>query len=117
MMGNLSTPDLDTGWVNWFEDYPHPNDFFEPLLAGESIQPTNNTNWPEIDDPALNRKIAELGAEPLGPEQEADYAALDRDYMEQAPWAPYGNLCRRHLRLRRRSTSTRSSSTRPSART
>ncbi len=92
IMGNLSTPDRDTGWVNWFEDYPNPNDFFQPLLAGESIQPTNNTNWPEIDDPALNRKIAELGAEPLGPEQEAEYAELDRAYMEQAPWAPYGNL-------------------------
>ncbi len=33
VIGNLSTPDLDTGWADWFEDYPHPNDFFEPLLA------------------------------------------------------------------------------------
>jgi peptide/nickel transport system substrate-binding protein len=92
LMGNRSTPDRDTGWVNWFEDYPNPNDFFQPLLAGESIQPTNSTNWSEIDDPALNRKIAQLGSEPLGPEQEAEYAKLDRAYMEQAPWAPYGNL-------------------------
>lgn len=92
LMGNASTPDRDTGWVNWFEDYPHPNDFFQPLLAGESIQPTNNTNWSEIDDPALNAKIDQLRSEPLGPDQEAEYAALDRAYMEQAPWAPYGNL-------------------------
>jgi peptide/nickel transport system substrate-binding protein len=92
LMGNSSTPDRDTGWVNWFEDYPHPNDFFQPLLAGESIQPTNNTNWSEIDDPALNAKIEQLGEETLGPDQEAEYAALDRAYMEQAPWAPYGTL-------------------------
>jgi peptide/nickel transport system substrate-binding protein len=92
VMGNRSTPDLDTGWVNWFEDYPNPNDFFEPLLSAESIQPTNNTNWSQIDDPALSAKIAELGAEPLGPEQEAEYAELDREFMEQAPWAPYGTL-------------------------
>ncbi len=92
LMGNRTTPNRDTGWVNWFEDYPHPNDFFQPLLAGESIQPTNNTNWSEIDDPALNAKIRQLGSEPLGPKQEVEYAALDRAYMEQAPWAPYGTL-------------------------
>ena len=92
VMGNTSTPNLDTGWTNWFEDYPHPNDFFQPLLAAESIQPTNNTNWSQIADPALSAKTKELAAEPLGPEQEAGYAELDREYMEQAPWAPYGTL-------------------------
>ena len=91
VVGNQSTPDLDTGWLDWFQDYPHPNDFFQPLLAGESILPTNNTNLSEIDDPKLNDKIAKLGEEPLGPEQEGEYAALDKGYMEQAPWAPYGN--------------------------
>jgi peptide/nickel transport system substrate-binding protein len=92
VVGNTSTPDLDTGWGNWFEDYPHPNDFFQPLLDGESIAPTNNTNWPQIDVPELNEKIAQLATEQLGPEQEAEYAELDKSYMEQAPWAPYGNL-------------------------
>jgi peptide/nickel transport system substrate-binding protein len=90
--GNTSTPDLDTGWGNWFEDYPHPNDFFQPLLDGESIAPTNNTNWAQIDDPTLNEKISRLATEQLGPSQEAEYAGLDRSFMEQAPWAPYGNL-------------------------
>jgi peptide/nickel transport system substrate-binding protein len=92
VVGNTSTPDLDTGWGNWFEDYPHPNDFFQPLLDGESIAPTNNTNWPQIDVPELNEKIAQLATEQLGPTQEAEYAELDKSYMEQAPWAPYGNL-------------------------
>jgi peptide/nickel transport system substrate-binding protein len=90
VIGNQSTPDLDTGWLDWFEDYPHPNDFFEPQLAGESIAPTNNTNLAEADIPALNEKIAKLGEEPLGSDQEAGYAELDKSYMEQAPWAPYG---------------------------
>jgi peptide/nickel transport system substrate-binding protein len=91
LIGNAATPDLDTGWANWFEDYPHPNDFFEPLLSGESIAPTNNTNLSRIDDPKLSAKIAELGAEQLSPEVEDGYAELDKAYMEQAPWAPYGN--------------------------
>ncbi len=90
LIGNETTPDLDTGWTNWYEDYPNPNDFFQPLLAGESIAPTNNTNLSRTDVPELNEKIAKLSEEPLGPEQEAEYAALDKAYMELAPWVPYG---------------------------
>jgi peptide/nickel transport system substrate-binding protein len=90
IIGNQSTPDLDTGWYDWFEDYPHPNDFFQPLLSGESIQPTNNTNFSLTDIPPLTAKISRLGEETLGPKQEAEYASLDKEFMEQAPWAPYG---------------------------
>ena len=92
LVGDESTPDLDTGWFDWFEDYPHPNDFFQLQLSGESIQPTSNYNLARIDDPALNKKIVELNEQPLGPQQEAGYAELDREFMEQAPWAPYGTL-------------------------
>jgi peptide/nickel transport system substrate-binding protein len=90
IIGNVNTPDLDTGWFDWFEDYPHPNDFFQPLLSGESIQPTNNSNFSQTDIPELNAKIARLGEETLGPKQEAEYAKLDKEFMEHAPWAPYG---------------------------
>jgi peptide/nickel transport system substrate-binding protein len=90
VIGNLSTPDLDAGWSDWFQDYPHPNDFFQPLLAGESIQSTNNNNFAQFDDTAVNKKIKELGAEQLGPDQEKAYAELDEEVMKEAPWAPYG---------------------------
>jgi peptide/nickel transport system substrate-binding protein len=92
VIGNANTPDVDAGWTNWFQDYPHPNNFFQPLLAGESIAPSFNTNVAEIDVPRLNAKITELAEEQLGPEREAEYAALDREYMELAPWAPYGTI-------------------------
>jgi peptide/nickel transport system substrate-binding protein len=90
VIGNRSTPDLDTGWTDWFQDYPHPNDFFQPLLAGESILQTNNGNFANIDEPSLNKEITKLGEEQLGPEQVAAYAELDKKYMELAPFAPYG---------------------------
>jgi peptide/nickel transport system substrate-binding protein len=90
IIGNQSTPDLDTGWAAWYLDYPHPNDYFEPQLSGENIVPTLSTNYARFDDPAVNREIAKLGTEMLGPEQEAAYARLDRKVMEQAPWAPFG---------------------------
>ena len=90
VIGNQSTPDLDTGWSDWFQDYPHPNDFFQPLLSGESILQTNNGNFANISVPELNKETAKLGEEQLGPEQEEAYTELDKKYMEQAPWAPYG---------------------------
>jgi peptide/nickel transport system substrate-binding protein len=87
---NSSTPELDTGWANWFLEYPSPNGFFQPLLAEESIAPTNGTNLPRFADPTLSKKIAKLGEEPVGPQQEAEYAQLDKEFMEEAPLAPYG---------------------------
>jgi peptide/nickel transport system substrate-binding protein len=90
IVGNETTPDLDTGWLAFYEDYPHPNDFFQPLLDGQSIAPTYNTNLSRMDDPKLNAKIAKLAEEPLGPQQEAEYAELDKEFMELAPMVPYG---------------------------
>ncbi|HSC21615.1 MAG TPA: ABC transporter substrate-binding protein [Solirubrobacterales bacterium] len=90
VIGNESTPNLDIGFANWFEDYPHPNDFFEPLLSGESIVPTGATNLARIDDPKLNAEIGRLGEGPLTPQVEAEYAGLDKQFMEEAPWVPYG---------------------------
>jgi peptide/nickel transport system substrate-binding protein len=92
VIGNTSTRDLDTGWSNWLLDYPHPNDYFQPQLAGESIQPENNTNWSQLDVPHLNAKIARLSREQLGPRQIREYSELDREAMVQAPWAPFGNF-------------------------
>jgi peptide/nickel transport system substrate-binding protein len=92
VISNRSTPDLDAGWSNWLLDYPHPNDYFQPQLSGESVVPTGNTNWAEFDDPKLNAKIHELALQQLGPKQEREYAALDREVMEQAPWVPFGTL-------------------------
>jgi peptide/nickel transport system substrate-binding protein len=92
LISNTSTPELDAGWSNWLLDYPHPNDYFQPQLSGESILPSGNTNWAMFDDPAVNAEIKRLGREQLGPRQESEYAALDRKVMEKAPWAPFGTL-------------------------
>jgi peptide/nickel transport system substrate-binding protein len=91
IIGNTSTPNLDIGAFNWFEDYPHPNDFFDILLNGQNIQSTNNTVFSQNKTPALDRTIDELGQLPLTPAVKQRYAALDRAFMGQAVWAPYGN--------------------------
>jgi peptide/nickel transport system substrate-binding protein len=90
-IGNAKTPNLDTGFDDWFQDYPHPNDFFQPLLSGDSILPVNSQNHGEVDIPELTKEINRLAQEQLTPEVEAEYAELDKKFMEQAVWAPYGN--------------------------
>lgn len=91
-IGNESTPDLDTGFGDWFQDFPHPDDFYRPLLNGASILPTNGNNYSKVSIPELDAKMNELLAKQLtdaGVEQ--GYADLDKAYMQQAVWAPYGN--------------------------
>jgi peptide/nickel transport system substrate-binding protein len=92
LIGNAATPDLDSGWTNWFLDYPHPDDYFAPQLSGESIVANGNTNWANFDDPAVTAKINRLGRQQLGPKQEREYGDLDEEVMKQAPWAPFGTL-------------------------
>ena len=91
-IGNQSTPDLDTGFADWFQDFPHPDDFFRPLLHGDSILPTNGNNFSRVNIPANNAKQDELLTKLIGDGGvEQQYADLDKSYMEQAVWAPYGN--------------------------
>jgi peptide/nickel transport system substrate-binding protein len=92
LIGNAGTPNLDTGWSNWFLDYPHPDDYFAPQLSSESILPNGNTNWANFSDPAVDAKIKELGRQQLSPQVEREYGDLDEAVMKQAPWAPFGSL-------------------------
>jgi peptide/nickel transport system substrate-binding protein len=91
VIGNDSTPNLDTGFAAWFAEYPNPNAFFQPMLTEGSLSPTNATNLARFADPGVSAKIEQLATEPLGPEQEAEYAEVDKEVMEQAPLVPYGN--------------------------
>jgi peptide/nickel transport system substrate-binding protein len=90
VIGSHRTRDLDTGWSNWYADFAHPDDWFRPLLLGSSILPSNNSNFAKVDLPGLDRRIEALSRRPLTARRERGYAALDRDYMKRAPWAPVG---------------------------
>jgi peptide/nickel transport system substrate-binding protein len=89
VIGNQSTPNNDIGWNDWFEDFPHPTDFFDPLLNGENIAKTANLNTGLYNNPAVNKKIDELAQKPLS-QTASQYAALDKQVMQDAPWAPFG---------------------------
>ena len=47
-----------TGWANWFQDYPHPSDFIDVLLNPDNVVATGNNNYTyNAGDKELARKI------------------------------------------------------------
>jgi len=80
-----------TGFLNWFQDFPHPKNFFF-LVDGKSIQPTNSQNPGNVDDPDITKGIAELNLEPEITDEVAEqWAELNKDLVERNYIVPYGH--------------------------
>jgi peptide/nickel transport system substrate-binding protein len=90
-IGNEKTAP-QTGFANWFADFPHPLNFYF-LVDGDSIQPTNNQNFGRVDDPKINDEIDRLSLETDTESVATDWAELDRYLVEppQSYVAPYGH--------------------------
>ena len=52
-----------TGFADWDEDFPNPADFYL-LLDKHSIQPVNNENFSQVNDPKIQNAITQLDAIP-----------------------------------------------------
>ena len=51
-----NTPDVCPN-VGWLKDFNDGQSMLDPTFNGENIVPENNSNWPQLDDPALNKAI------------------------------------------------------------
>jgi peptide/nickel transport system substrate-binding protein len=92
-IGNAKT-EAQTGTNEWFQDFPHPKNFFF-LVDGKSIQPTNNQNQGNVDDPEITAGIAELSKEPELTDEVADrWGDLNKQLVEEGWIAPYGHTKR-----------------------
>jgi peptide/nickel transport system substrate-binding protein len=90
-IGNQKTK-AAIGFADWFQDYPHPLDWFDVLLNGTRITETHNNNYSDFDDPAVNSKIASLKQKTaLNATINSQWAALDKEIIQKAAWAPYVN--------------------------
>ena len=81
-----------TGWYNWFQDYPHPADFLDVLQNPDNVKATGNNNVQyNVKDKELARKINAAAAEPeLTDEVKQQWAEIDREVQEKAYGAIYG---------------------------
>jgi peptide/nickel transport system substrate-binding protein len=80
-------------FTDWYQDYPHPLDWFDTLLNGNRITKTHNNNPGNVDVPSVNKEIEALKkiAE-ITPEVNNRWAKVDRDLMATyATTIPYMN--------------------------
>ena len=80
-----------TGFTDWFQDYPHPGDFIEVLLSTRALQSEVTFNQGFVSDPELDKKLDAIRGEE--PEDVADeWAELDNYVVnEKAYVVPYGS--------------------------
>jgi peptide/nickel transport system substrate-binding protein len=80
-------------FTDWYQDYPHPLDWFDVLLNGNRITETHNNNPGNVDVPSVNKEIEALKKiSSITPEVNARWAKVDKDLMvTYATTIPYMN--------------------------
>jgi peptide/nickel transport system substrate-binding protein len=75
--------------VGWLKDFADAQTLLDPTFNGKNIIPANNSNWSQLDDPAINKAMddAEVIAKPE--ERATAWANIDKMISEQAPAIPY----------------------------
>jgi len=91
-IGNQATK-AQAGHTDWYQDYPHPLDWFDVLLNGNRITQTHNNNPGNVDVPSVNKEIDALKKiTELTPAVNDRWAKVDRDLMvTYATTVPYLN--------------------------
>jgi peptide/nickel transport system substrate-binding protein len=80
-IGNQATK-AQAMFTDWYQDYPHPLDWFDVLLNGNRITQTHNNNPGNVDVPSVNAEIESLKKEEeITPEVNDRWAKVDRDLM------------------------------------
>ena len=81
---------VQAGFFSWYQDYPSPSDFIDPLLTCSSFLPAsqNNVNDAEFCDPQIDAQAEQaLTLEATDPVAAASrWAAIDHELVNEAPW-------------------------------
>jgi peptide/nickel transport system substrate-binding protein len=86
----LKKTQAQVGFTDWFSDFPHPADFFEPNLSKKALASSPTFNFEFKSNPVLDQGLAKLN--PQDPKSVADeWAKIDRAVVEDANVAVYGN--------------------------
>jgi ABC-type transport system substrate-binding protein len=77
-----------SGGLAWTQDYPHPSDFYGPILScGSAVQ--GGWNWPMYCNPELDAR--ELKARGMTSDPEGslkEYQAIFQTLLDEAVWVP-----------------------------
>jgi peptide/nickel transport system substrate-binding protein/oligopeptide transport system substrate-binding protein len=74
-------------YVGWFQDYPDPSDFIDPILScASAVKGGANAAW--WCDPAIDTRAAAARGETDATKRVSEYQAIQKDIMAAAPWVP-----------------------------
>jgi peptide/nickel transport system substrate-binding protein len=75
--------------VGWIKDFNDPQSILDVPFNGEAIVSSNNSNWPLLDDKAINTAMndAKLINDP--DQRAAAWGKIDDDITAQAPAIPW----------------------------
>jgi len=75
--------------VGWLADFHEPQTLLDPTFNGKNIIPTNNSNWPLLNDPAINKLMSKAEVE-LNPETRyKEWGHIDDLITETAAAVPW----------------------------
>jgi len=91
-IGNQATK-AQAMFTDWYQDYPHPLDWFDVLLNGNRITQTHNNNPGNVDVKSVNAEIESLKKEEeITPAVNDRWAKVDKDLMvTDSTTVPYMN--------------------------
>jgi peptide/nickel transport system substrate-binding protein len=71
--------------VGWLKDFSDAQTLLDPTFNGENILKQNNSNWPELDDKALNAEMNKAKAITDLDERAQAWAEIDKKITALAP--------------------------------
>jgi peptide/nickel transport system substrate-binding protein len=78
------------GFTDWFSDFPHPADFFEPNASKAALASSPTFNFQFSSNPAVDAALTKLN--PQDPKSVAtEWAKVDKALIDNADVAVYGN--------------------------
>ncbi|MGI9099815.1 MAG: ABC transporter substrate-binding protein [Solirubrobacteraceae bacterium] len=87
----LKKTNAQTGFTGWYQDFPHPADFFEPNLSKKALASSPTFNFQFKSNAVLDRGLDKLTPETNPATVASEWAKLDRAVVEDANVAVYGN--------------------------
>jgi peptide/nickel transport system substrate-binding protein len=75
--------------TGWLKDFADPQTMLDPTFNGKNIVPTNNSNWPQLNVPAINQAM-DKAETVVGTDARAQaWANIDKMVMGQAAAIPW----------------------------
>jgi len=71
----------------WLKDFPDPQPMLQPVFDGKAIAPSNNNNYSQLDNPAINAAMAKA-VYLRGAARSQAWAQIDRMIVAQAAVVP-----------------------------